>query len=51
MDARTWNIIQLGIGFMILFAGFNTQNFIEQTVLNSVYEDTGRVDEHAGYYR
>uniref|UniRef100_A0A914XCW1 UNC93-like protein MFSD11 n=1 Tax=Plectus sambesii TaxID=2011161 RepID=A0A914XCW1_9BILA len=50
MEARTWNIIQLGVGFMLLFAGFNTQNFVEQTVLNSVAEDTGRVDEHAGYY-
>uniref|UniRef100_A0A914WC74 UNC93-like protein MFSD11 n=1 Tax=Plectus sambesii TaxID=2011161 RepID=A0A914WC74_9BILA len=50
MDARTWNIFQLGFGFMLVFTGFDTQSFIEETVLSSVSDDTGRVDEHAGYY-
>jgi hypothetical protein len=51
MEARTWNIIQLGIGFLLLFAGFNTQKFIEQAVLSNVADDTGRVNVNAGYYR
>jgi hypothetical protein len=30
----TWNVIQVGIGFHLLFVAFNTQSFIEETVID-----------------
>jgi hypothetical protein len=49
--SSTRNVIQLGIGFMFVFGAFNSQGFIEQTVITSVWHEGGNVAEHAGYYR
>ncbi len=36
---------------MFVFGAFNSQGFIEQTVITSVWHEGGNVAEHAGYYR
>jgi len=28
-DRQTWNVVQLGVGFLLIFAAFNSQSFIE----------------------
>ncbi|PIC35783.1 hypothetical protein B9Z55_015031 [Caenorhabditis nigoni] len=45
----TQNVIQLAAGFLINFVAFNTQGFIEESVINSVSRD-GSINKHAGYY-
>uniref|UniRef100_A0A914WYY2 UNC93-like protein MFSD11 n=1 Tax=Plectus sambesii TaxID=2011161 RepID=A0A914WYY2_9BILA len=40
MDAQTWNVIQLGAAFMLIFAAFSTSNVIEETVMMSVANST-----------
>ncbi|CAP25157.1 Protein CBG04461 [Caenorhabditis briggsae] len=45
----TQNVIQLAAGFLINFVAFNTQGFIEESVINSVSRN-GSINKHAGYY-
>ncbi|KAF7627236.1 hypothetical protein Mgra_00009470, partial [Meloidogyne graminicola] len=46
LNPHTRNVLQLGLGFFFIFLAFNSQGFIEESVLDSF---TGRVDKHAGY--
>jgi len=43
------NVIQLGVGFLFVFFAFNSQGFIEETVIES-FADDGSINKHAGYY-
>uniref|UniRef100_A0A0N4ZS88 UNC93-like protein MFSD11 n=1 Tax=Parastrongyloides trichosuri TaxID=131310 RepID=A0A0N4ZS88_PARTI len=45
---NTINVIQLGIGFFLIFFAFNSQGFIEESVINS-FADKGEISKHAGY--
>ncbi|KAF1755424.1 hypothetical protein GCK72_021993 [Caenorhabditis remanei] len=45
----TQNVVQLACGFFINFVAFNTQGFIEESVIDSVSRD-GSINKHAGYY-
>lgn len=45
----TQNVVQLAFGFFINFVAFNTQGFIEESVIDSVARD-GSINKHAGYY-
>uniref|UniRef100_A0A1I7TUT6 UNC93-like protein MFSD11 n=2 Tax=Caenorhabditis tropicalis TaxID=1561998 RepID=A0A1I7TUT6_9PELO len=45
----TQNVVQLAAGFFINFVAFNTQGFIEESVIDSVSRD-GSINKHAGYY-
>uniref|UniRef100_A0A0N5B673 UNC93-like protein MFSD11 n=1 Tax=Strongyloides papillosus TaxID=174720 RepID=A0A0N5B673_STREA len=45
---NTINVIQLGIGFFLIFFAFNSQGFIEESVINS-FADKGKISKHAGY--
>lgn len=51
LASSTRNVIQLGIGFMFVFGAFNSQGFIEQTVIDGVHNDGGNIAKYAGYYR
>ena len=44
----TFNVLQLAIGFLFIFFAFNSQGFIEQTVVSSKNYD---LYQHAGYVR
>lgn len=44
----TRNVLQLGIGFFFVFLAFNSQGFIEESVLDS-FVPSGRVTKHSGY--
>jgi len=48
MHGQTYNVIQLGIGFFLIFFAFNSASFIEQTVIDSFVGD-GKLQQHAGY--
>uniref|UniRef100_A0A1I8BMV6 UNC93-like protein MFSD11 n=1 Tax=Meloidogyne hapla TaxID=6305 RepID=A0A1I8BMV6_MELHA len=48
LNPHTRNVLQLGIGFFFIFLAFNSQGFIEESVLDG-YTQTGKVDKHAGY--
>lgn len=50
LNRHTRNVLQLGIGFFFIFLAFNSQGFIEESVLDS-FAESGRVDKHAGYNR
>lgn len=50
MNSQTYNVLQLGIGFFLIFFAFNSASFIEETVIASVAEE-GHIDKHAGYIR
>uniref|UniRef100_A0A914ZTK0 UNC93-like protein n=1 Tax=Parascaris univalens TaxID=6257 RepID=A0A914ZTK0_PARUN len=44
-------VVQLGLGSMLMFTGFDTHSFIVESVLHSVNErDPKRIDPYAGYY-
>ncbi len=44
-------IVQLGLGSMFMFTGFDTQGFIVESVLHSVStKDPARISPYAGYY-
>lgn len=47
---ETFNVIQLGISFFFIFFAFNSQGFIEESVVDSAH-DRGDINKHAGYYR
>uniref|UniRef100_A0AC34RDK6 UNC93-like protein MFSD11 n=1 Tax=Panagrolaimus sp. JU765 TaxID=591449 RepID=A0AC34RDK6_9BILA len=46
MEPGTLNVLQLAIGFLFVFFAFNSQGFIEQTVID---DNKDKVSEHAGY--
>uniref|UniRef100_A0AC35TT84 UNC93-like protein MFSD11 n=1 Tax=Rhabditophanes sp. KR3021 TaxID=114890 RepID=A0AC35TT84_9BILA len=48
LPQNTINVIQLGLGFFLIFFAFNSQGFIEETVINS-FSDKGEISKHAGY--
>jgi len=48
LNQNTLNVLQLAIGFFLVFFAFNSQGFIEETVLNS-YADRGVLPKHVGY--
>ncbi|KHN79729.1 UNC93-like protein MFSD11 [Toxocara canis] len=44
-------VVQLGLGSMLMFTGFDTHSFIVESVLHSVNErDPARIGPYAGYY-
>lgn len=45
---NTINVIQLGVGFFLIFFAFNSQGFIEESVINS-FAEKGKISKHAGY--
>uniref|UniRef100_A0A914HZB8 UNC93-like protein MFSD11 n=1 Tax=Globodera rostochiensis TaxID=31243 RepID=A0A914HZB8_GLORO len=47
LHRNTRNVLQLGIGFFFIFLAFNSQGFIEESVLDSFSPET--VPKHAGY--
>ncbi|KAH7697892.1 Ion channel regulatory protein [Aphelenchoides avenae] len=47
--SHTFNVTQLGIAFFFVFFAFNSQGFIEQTVVDT-YASRGLISKHAGYY-
>ncbi|CAD5234484.1 unnamed protein product [Bursaphelenchus xylophilus] len=48
MNSQTQNVVQLGIGFFLIFFAFNSASFVEEVVIDSFAED-GRITKHAGY--
>uniref|UniRef100_A0A914XAM8 UNC93-like protein MFSD11 n=1 Tax=Plectus sambesii TaxID=2011161 RepID=A0A914XAM8_9BILA len=50
MNRNKVNVLQLGVGFLLLFTGFSTHGFIGETILYSVSTNSGAIDAHAGYY-
>jgi hypothetical protein len=48
IDSYTWNVIQVSFGFLLIFSSFNSEGFIEETVLNG-YSDQGKMEKHSGY--
>uniref|UniRef100_A0A914YQ69 UNC93-like protein MFSD11 n=1 Tax=Panagrolaimus superbus TaxID=310955 RepID=A0A914YQ69_9BILA len=46
MNPGTFNVLQLAIGFLCIFFAFNSQGFIEQTVVSS---KEYKLYKHAGY--
>uniref|UniRef100_A0A7E4VE86 UNC93-like protein MFSD11 n=1 Tax=Panagrellus redivivus TaxID=6233 RepID=A0A7E4VE86_PANRE len=49
LDSNTVNVTQMSLGFLCIFFAFNSQGFIEQTVINSKH-DQGVISKKAGYY-
>uniref|UniRef100_A0A7E4VEN0 UNC93-like protein MFSD11 n=1 Tax=Panagrellus redivivus TaxID=6233 RepID=A0A7E4VEN0_PANRE len=49
MNPSTVNVLQMSIGFMFVLFSFDTQSFIEQTVINTKHKQTG-ITKQAGYY-
>ncbi|KAE9549574.1 hypothetical protein FO519_007216 [Halicephalobus sp. NKZ332] len=48
IKSDTYNIIQLGIAFLFITFAFNSQGFIQQTIINEK-NTAGVVSKHAGY--
>lgn len=48
LTQQTRNVLQLGIGFFFVFLAFNSQGFIEESVLDS-FAIRGLVHRHDGY--
>lgn len=40
MDRRFFNVLSLGVGFMLVFTAFQTMGNVEKTVLDSIKKDT-----------
>ncbi|VDM42621.1 unnamed protein product [Toxocara canis] len=49
IDFKTRNVIHLALGFICVFFAFNSQGFIEQTVISNAAKE-GQIDSNAGYY-
>lgn len=47
------NVIQLGVGFFFIFCAFNSQGFIEQTVISTYANAShkGGIQDYDGYTR
>ena len=50
IESKTFNIIQLGLGFFLVFFAVNAQLAIIETIIDAKHKE-GVVDEHAGYVR
>jgi hypothetical protein len=48
LTTQTYNVLQLGIGFFLIFFAFNSASFIEETVIDSRAEK-GQIKAKAGY--
>uniref|UniRef100_A0A1I7YHP5 UNC93-like protein MFSD11 n=1 Tax=Steinernema glaseri TaxID=37863 RepID=A0A1I7YHP5_9BILA len=48
VDNELLNVIQVSIGFFFIFCAFNSQGFIEETVISNASEG-GNVSKYAGY--
>ncbi|KAE9549639.1 hypothetical protein FO519_007146 [Halicephalobus sp. NKZ332] len=48
VESPTLNVLQLAVGFLFIFFAFNSQGFIEQTIIDSKNSE-GVVSKHAGY--
>uniref|UniRef100_F1L0N7 UNC93-like protein MFSD11 n=1 Tax=Ascaris suum TaxID=6253 RepID=F1L0N7_ASCSU len=48
-DYKTKNVIHLAFGFICVFFAFNSQGFIEPTVISNAAVE-GQIDPNAGYY-
>ncbi|KAE9547278.1 hypothetical protein FO519_009511 [Halicephalobus sp. NKZ332] len=48
IESHTFNIFQLGLGFLLIFFAFGAQSAILQTIISTKHKE-GIVDEHAGY--
>uniref|UniRef100_A0A915D134 UNC93-like protein MFSD11 n=1 Tax=Ditylenchus dipsaci TaxID=166011 RepID=A0A915D134_9BILA len=48
MNSFTLNVVQLAIGFFLIFFAYFSQSFIEESVIDS-YAHKGVVDKHDGY--
>uniref|UniRef100_A0A0M3I0S3 UNC93-like protein MFSD11 n=1 Tax=Ascaris lumbricoides TaxID=6252 RepID=A0A0M3I0S3_ASCLU len=48
-DYKTKNVIHLAFGFICVFFAFNSQGFIEPTVISNAAVE-GKIDPNAGYY-
>jgi len=53
MDEYMRNVIQLGVGFFFIFCAFNSQGFIEQTVISRYANAShrGGIEDYDGYTR
>lgn len=49
ISGQTYNVLQLAIGFFLIFSAFNSSSFIEETVISSVADQGGPITKHAGY--
>ena len=50
IDSKTFNVVQLGVGFFLLFFAVNAQLAIIEIIVDTKHKE-GVVDEHAGYVR
>lgn len=50
VDYKTRNVVHLATGFICVFFAFNSQGFIEPTVISNAAVE-GQIDPNAGYYR
>lgn len=50
LELQTLNVLQLAVGFLLIFFAFNSQGFIEQTIIDSKHSE-GKISKHAGYVR
>jgi hypothetical protein len=50
ISRETQNVIHMGCGFLIVYGAFDSQAFIEETVIDTLANEK-KVDKHAGYYR
>ena len=48
LNPQTRNVLQLGVGFFFIFLAFNSQGFIEESVLDS-FAASDVVQQHDGY--
>ena len=49
-EYATLNVLQMSIGFFFMLFAAQSQNFVEETILNS-YADKGKIPYHVGYIR
>lgn len=50
LDSRLLNVLQLGLGFSIIFTTVQIAIHIQETVINTYHNLTGTIDPKAGYY-
>uniref|UniRef100_A0A0N5AB91 UNC93-like protein MFSD11 n=1 Tax=Syphacia muris TaxID=451379 RepID=A0A0N5AB91_9BILA len=48
-SSKARNVVHLGLGFICVFFAFNSQGFIEETVIDNASK-SGNINKHAGYY-
>jgi hypothetical protein len=51
IERRTWNVVQLSLGFFFIFSAFNSQGAIEETVINNSIVEGVTIKKHDGYIR